>query len=108
MTSWKHVEFLGWREKNNREVARTFKFKFCDALDGLSHVGGQCPSAVQVCCVVWGWAHGPYLSHLGGGYPKIPLLQFAGVGGCLWYHEERSRSAQEKWWLSEQGSEEGR
>ena len=71
-------------------MARTFKFMFCDALDGLSHVGGQCASGVQVCCVVRGWARGPYSSHLGGGYPEIPLLQFAGVGGGLWYHEERS------------------
>jgi len=74
----------------NREVARTFKFMFGDALDGLSNVGGQCASGVQVCCVVRGWARGPYWWHLGGGYPEIPLLQFAGVGGGLWYHEERS------------------
>jgi len=84
------MEFLGWREKNNREVARTFKLMFCDALDGLSHVVGQCASGVQVCCVVRDWARGPYSSHLGGGYPEIPLLPFAGVGGGLWYHEERS------------------
>jgi len=63
---------------------------FCDALDGLSHVGRQCASRVQVCCVVQGWARGPYLLHLGGGYGEIPLLQFAGVGGGLSYHEERS------------------
>ena len=63
---------------------------FCDARDGLSHVGGQCASGVEVCCVVGGWARGLYSSHLGGGYPEIPLLQFAEVGGGLWYHEERS------------------
>jgi len=63
---------------------------FCDALDRLSHVGGQCASGVQVCCVVRGWARGPYLSHFGGVYPEIALLQFSGVGGSLWYHEERS------------------
>jgi len=80
---------------------------FCDVLDCLSHVGGQCVLRVQVCCVVRGWARGPDSSHLGGGHPEIPLLQFAGVGGGLWYHEERSASAQEKWWLSETGSEEG-
>jgi len=56
-----NLEFLGWREKNNREVARMFKFMFCDTHDGLSHVGGQCASGVQVCCVVRGWARGPYL-----------------------------------------------
>ena len=71
-------------------MARTFKFIFCDALDGLSDVGGQFASGVHVCCVVRGRARGPYLSHLGDGYPEIPLLQFAGVGGGLWYHEERS------------------
>jgi len=85
-----NLEFLGWREKNDREVARTFKFMFCDAVDGLSHVRGQCESGVKVCCVVWGWARGPYSSHLGGGYPKIPLLQFTGVGGGLWYQEKRA------------------
>ena len=63
---------------------------FCDALDGLSHVGRQCASGVQVYCVVRGWGRGRYSWHLGGGYPEIPLLQFAGVGGGLWYHEERS------------------
>jgi len=63
---------------------------FCDALNGLSHVGGQCASGVQVCYAVWGWVRGPYSSHLGGGYSEIPLLQFAGVGGGFWYHEERS------------------
>ena len=85
-----NLEFLGWREKNNRKVARTFKFMFCEAIDGLSHVGGQCASGVQVCCVVRGWARGPYMSHLGGGDPEIPLLEFAGVREDLWYHEERS------------------
>jgi len=89
-TSCKRVEFLGWREKNNREVARTFKFMLCDARNGLSHVGGQFVSGVQVCCVGRGWARGPYSLHLGGGYPEIPVLQFSGVGGGLWYHEERS------------------
>jgi len=71
-------------------VARTFKFLFYDALDGLSHVGGQCASGVQVCCGVRGWARGAYPSHLDGGYPEIPLLQFARLGGGLWYHEEHS------------------
>ena len=37
-----NLEFLEWRAKNNLEVARTFKFVFCDTLDGLSYVGGQC------------------------------------------------------------------
>ena len=60
-----------------------FKLMFCDALDGLSHVGGQSVSGVQVCGLVWGWACGQYSSHLGGGYPEIPLLQFAGVGRGL-------------------------
>ena len=80
---------------------------FCDAIAGLSQVGGQCASGVQVCCVVRGLARGPYSSHLGAGYPEIPLLQFAGGGGGLWYHEERSAYMQEKWWLSEKGSVEG-
>jgi len=35
-----------------------------------------------------GLAGGPYWSQLGGGYPQIPLLQFLGIGGCLWYYEE--------------------
>ena len=47
-------------------------------------------SGVQVCCVVQGRVPGEYSSHLGGGYPEIPQLRFAGMGGGLWYHEERS------------------
>jgi len=63
---------------------------FCGALDGLSHVGGRFAEGVQLCCVVRGWPRGPYSSHLRGGYPEITLLQFGGVGGGLWYHEERA------------------
>jgi len=85
-----NLEFLGWREINNGEVARTFRFMFCDALDGLSNVGGQCASGVWVCCVVRGWARGPNSLHLGGGNPEIPLPHFAGVGRGLWYYEEHT------------------
>jgi len=63
---------------------------FGDALDSPAHVGGEWASGVHVYCVVWGRARGPYLWHLGSGYPEIPLLQLAGVGGGVWYHEERS------------------
>jgi len=81
-----NLESLRWCDNNNREVARTSKFIFCDALDGLSHdVRGQCALGLQVCYVVWGWACGLYSSHLGGGYPEIPLLEYVGVGAgvCL-------------------------
>ena len=76
-------EFVEWREKNNWEVARMFKFMCCDTLDGLSHVRGQCQSQIHLCSVVWGWARGPYSSHLGCGYPEIRLLQFVGDSGGL-------------------------
>jgi len=62
---------------------------FCEARDGLSQVGGVCASGVRGCCVGWGRASGPSASHLAGGYPKIPLLQFAVMSGALWDHEER-------------------
>jgi len=39
---------------------------------------------------VRGGGGGRFLWVWGGGYPEIPLLQFAGVGGGSWYHEERS------------------
>jgi len=78
-----NLEYLGWREKDNLEVARTFKSILGDALDGLSHIGGQCALGVQVCCVVRGWVRGPYSSDLGGGYHEIPQLPFARVSGGL-------------------------
>jgi len=85
-----HLEFLGWRGKNNWEEARTFKFIFCEPRNGICHIRGQCASGDQVCSVGKGLAHVPYWSPLENRYHEIRLLQLAVVGGTFWYHEECS------------------
>jgi len=79
-------EFLVWREKNNREVARTFKFWFCDAVDGLSHVGGSVRQGFRF--VVWFGAGRVGRIHCiwGAGIPRSPccnLLGWVGVCGIM-------------------------